>query len=241
MLTDEIIEINYNNCKKMLCGYVKREGIENFIKWLDTTDIKTAPCSTKYHCNYDGGLIEHSLHVFERMFKLMKFDFGDELPYTKETIAFVSLLHDISKVNYYETYYKNVKNNDTGIWEQVKSYQIKNNFNKIVFGTHAENSVFILNKFFDVSYEESVAILNHMGGSNYEEKDVARNVIDTHRISKLAYYLHEADYYATCIVESECTEYDIESYFIIPESESTLESESKDENNETQNDEVKEN
>ena len=40
-----------------------------------------------------------------------------------------------------------------------------------------------------------------MGGANYEEKDVARVEIDCHRVSALAYYLHEADYYSTCRLE----------------------------------------
>jgi 23S rRNA maturation-related 3'-5' exoribonuclease YhaM len=43
--------------------YIKREGIENLISWLKTTDFFTAPSSTIFHCNYSGGLLEHSVNV----------------------------------------------------------------------------------------------------------------------------------------------------------------------------------
>ena len=31
--------------------YIKRDGIEDVLTWLDTTDFYTAPASTKYHGN----------------------------------------------------------------------------------------------------------------------------------------------------------------------------------------------
>lgn len=43
---------------------VNREGKEKFINWLkNETDYFTAPASSKYHCNYKHGLVEHSLNV----------------------------------------------------------------------------------------------------------------------------------------------------------------------------------
>ena len=44
---------------------VNREGIEDFIKFLESTDFFTAPASTRFHGNYEGGLLEHSMKVYE--------------------------------------------------------------------------------------------------------------------------------------------------------------------------------
>ena len=42
--------------------HIKRDGIDNLIHWLDSeTDFFIAPASTRFHGNYDGGLLPHSL------------------------------------------------------------------------------------------------------------------------------------------------------------------------------------
>ena len=43
----------------------KRAGIEDVITFLEKTDFYTAPASTKYHGAYEGGLLEHSMKVYE--------------------------------------------------------------------------------------------------------------------------------------------------------------------------------
>ena len=202
MLTEEQIAQNYATYIKFLKGYIHRDGIDALVDWLNQSDMAYAPASTKYHGAYPGGLVEHCLDVFKRMFTLMKFDYNDDIPYEKESIAIVSLLHDIDKVNKYEYQMRNRKNAN-GEWIQEPFYAIRSTFDKLIFGSHAENSAFILSRFFKLSYEETMAVLCHMGGANYEEKDVVRVEIDAHRISALAYYLHEADYYATCRLEYE--------------------------------------
>ena len=32
----------------------KREGIEDLIKYLESTDFYTAPASSRFHCDYEG-------------------------------------------------------------------------------------------------------------------------------------------------------------------------------------------
>ena len=43
------------------------KGIEDLIAWLDDPhcDFFVAPASTRYHCAYEGGLVDHSLAVFD--------------------------------------------------------------------------------------------------------------------------------------------------------------------------------
>ena len=42
----------------------EREGIEDLIEWLETTDFFEAPASTKGHGSFIGGLLLHSINVY---------------------------------------------------------------------------------------------------------------------------------------------------------------------------------
>ena len=112
----EFIEIYKNN--------IKIEGAEKLLNWLENdSDFFTCPASTKFHNNFEGGLCEHSINVYNRLKQLVVMAFGenywenlknkDGTNRTKEeideTLAIIGLLHDICKVNTYKTDYKNVK------------------------------------------------------------------------------------------------------------------------------------
>ena len=42
-----------------------REGMDKLLEFLEKSDFYTAPASTRYHGNYEGGLLEHSMKVYE--------------------------------------------------------------------------------------------------------------------------------------------------------------------------------
>ena len=69
------------------------EGIDNLLDFLDKTDFYTAPASTRFHNAFEGGLLAHSLNVYDCLKDLTKEKWADD------TIAIVALLHDICKVN----------------------------------------------------------------------------------------------------------------------------------------------
>ena len=48
-----------------LLKQVKREGINELIEFIEKTDFFTAPASTRFHGNYEGGLVGHSMKVYE--------------------------------------------------------------------------------------------------------------------------------------------------------------------------------
>ena len=50
--------------KKLLLS-VNREGMDNLLEFIDATDFYTAPASTRFHGCYEGGLLEHSMKVYE--------------------------------------------------------------------------------------------------------------------------------------------------------------------------------
>ena len=44
-----------------------REGMDKLIKFLEESDFFEAPASTRYHGNWKGGLLEHSMKVYEML------------------------------------------------------------------------------------------------------------------------------------------------------------------------------
>ncbi len=95
---------------------VDREGIDRLLEFLEKTDFFTAPASTRFHNNFEGGLAEHSLNVYKELKGLT----NDEWP--EETIIIIGLLHDICKVNNYKVEMRNKKDQETGTWYQEPYY-----------------------------------------------------------------------------------------------------------------------
>ena len=85
----------------------KREGIENLLNFLEKSDFYTAPASTRFHGNYEGGLLEHSMKVYEIFKEKIK---ASGLSTPEDTVIIAPLLHDICKTNYYKVDYRNAKN-----------------------------------------------------------------------------------------------------------------------------------
>ncbi len=109
------VETVRNEIKNLL-GKVNREGIDRLIEFLDKTDFYTAPASTRFHNNFEGGLAEHSLNVYRELKELTNGEWSEE------TLIIVGLLHDICKVNNYKVEMRNKKNPDTGVWFQEPYY-----------------------------------------------------------------------------------------------------------------------
>ena len=180
--------------------YIKREGAQELLTWLTGTnsDFFTAPASTRYHSAYEGGLLEHSINVYECLRDYLarnkvRDEFG--LSYSNETIAIVSLLHDLCKVNVYRVSTRNVKDPVTGQWKPMPYYEFDDN---LPYG-HGEKSVYVISGFMRLTREEAFAIRYHMGFSN---EDDARNVGKAFELFPLALALSIADTEATYFVEA---------------------------------------
>ena len=166
-----------------------RLGIEDLISFLEKTDFFTAPASTRFHGSFEGGLVEHSLKVYEILdYKAKNNVLKLEIP--DDTIKIVSLLHDICKLNFYKVDYRNAKN-AKGEWEKVPYYTIEDT---IPYG-HGEKSVMMLTEYIKLTSEEKYAIRWHMGFS--EPKEVYGTLGQAFKKYPLALLLHEADMEAT--------------------------------------------
>ena len=177
-----------------------REGASELLAYLTgaNSDFFTAPASTRYHLACEGGLVDHSIHVYECLKDYLdrnkvKNEFG--LSYSDETIAIVSLLHDLCKVNVYKVSTRNVKDSVTGQWKQVPYYEFDDN---LPYG-HGEKSVYVISGFMRLTREEAFAIRYHMGFSN---EDDARNVGRAFELFPLALALSIADTEATYFIEA---------------------------------------
>lgn len=202
MLSNEQIEANYEEFITLLRTNVTRdsEGLEKLISYLNAKDTKTAPSSTKYHGSYAGGLVRHCLNVYKKLTDLIDLNYGAS-PYSAETITIVALLHDISKVDFYEIQERNTKD-ENGNWIKVPYYQVKDIKHRLIYGSHGANSVFKVRAFIGLSYEEELAILHHMGGFDYTEGVVSpQNISEIFTKSPLALLLHQADQQAAFMMD----------------------------------------
>ena len=156
----------------------KREGIEKLIDFLEKTDFFTAPASTRFHMSCEGGLLQHSLNVYDCLVNLgtttgdvQEFQAAgmrlDSIP--QESIIIVALLHDLCKVNFYATEMRWRKDANQK-WEQYPVYTVND---RNPYG-HGEKSVMMASEFIHLTMEERYAIRWHMGMSE-------ANIIQTYR------------------------------------------------------------
>ena len=168
---------------------ITREGADKLLDFLlNGSDFFTAPASTRYHGAYEGGLVEHSLNVYDCLVDMMerlKERYGIEYP--EESIAIAGLLHDICKVNFYKTSYRNVKD-ETGRWQSVPYYTIEDT---LPYG-HGEKSAYIVSAYIRLTRDEAFAIRYHMGFSGTEDPGNVGRALEMFPLA-----------YATCCADME--------------------------------------
>lgn len=172
-----------------LCRVIKRDGIQNLLKWLEANDFYTAPASTRFHGAYAGGLLQHSLNVYDELSRLLAV--YPEIECSEESAVICSLFHDFCKINCYTTEKRNRKN-ESGQWESYDAYKWDERF---CFGGHGSKSVFLVQHFISLTPEEATAINCHMGAFDNDKVGSAFEQIP------LAWLVHVADEAATYILE----------------------------------------
>lgn len=187
---EKFIEIYKNN--------IKREGADKLLEYLlsPASDFFTAPASARFHGSYKGGLLDHSLNVYECLCDYLSRQRVKEvynMNYPEESVAIVALLHDLCKINTYKESFRNVKD-DSGTWQKVPSYTFDDN---LPYG-HGEKSVYIITGYMKLTREEAFAIRYHMGFSDTEDK---YSVGKAFEMFPLGFALSAADSEATYFIE----------------------------------------
>ena len=166
-----------------------REGIEEVIQFLEKSDFYKAPASTRFHGSFEGGLLEHSMKVYEILKHKVKNSVLD-LNVSDDTLIIIALLHDICKVNFYKVDYRNAKN-ERGEGEKVPYYTVDDT---IPYG-HGEKSVMMITEYMKLTVEEKYCIRWHMGFT--EPKEQYGTIGLAYTKYPLALLMFEADLEAT--------------------------------------------
>ena len=168
---------------------VDRDGINDLLDFLEKSDFYKAPASTRFHGDYEGGLVEHSLKVYELLVEKVK-NSPVSIDVKEESLIIIALLHDICKANYYKVDYRNAKN-EFGEWEKVPYYTVDDT---IPYG-HGEKSVMMITEYIKLTVEEKYCIRWHMGYT--EPKELYNTIGEAYKKYPLALLVHEADLEAT--------------------------------------------
>ncbi len=173
---------------------IKREGADKLLEFLESpaSDFFVAPASARFHSSYEGGLVDHSLNVYDCLVGYLESRHAKEdlgMQYSEESVAIVSLLHDLCKMNVYKKGFRTVKD-EKGVWQRVDTFEYDD---PMPYG-HGEKSVYMISPFIRLTREEAFAIRYHMGYSSTEDE---RNVSAAFEMFPLAFALSVADSEAT--------------------------------------------
>ena len=208
------------NVKKFeeLLSQVDREGMPQLLEYIrDKSDFYTAPASTRFHLSTEGGLLQHSLNVYDCLqAKKESGTWGRILEEAgADALIICPLLHDLCKTHFYKIDFKNqktydpekvkaaerwqVKKDNAGafIWESVPCYTVDD---RVPYG-HGEKSVMMIEQFMRLTGPERFAIRWHMGFS--EPKELHLQLTQAMSKYPLILALHEADQEASTLLEGE--------------------------------------
>ena len=154
------------------------KGLFIMTDFLKINGFFTAPASTKYHGNYEGGLFDHSL---ETMSQLVDLSLRNRLTWTRDESPYiVGMFHDLCKIDAYKVDPENPEK-----WIHNEEILIKG---------HGDKSVMILSTLMQLTEEEVLCIRYHMGAFtdksewNYYTRAIEKypNVLWTHHADMLA-------------------------------------------------------
>jgi hypothetical protein len=182
----------------------ERERVDKVIDYLtNKSDYFTAPASTAFHGNYPGGLAEHSLNVYNVAMKVkaamveIKPELASRL--SDESIAIVTLLHDLCKTNIYKVEKKNRKVN--GVWVETDAYGV--DYSKFPLGHGEKSVIMLLSLGFPLTKDEMLAIRWHMTAWElpFQSAEAKANLNEARNQCPLLAVLQSADGLASALLE----------------------------------------
>lgn len=176
--------------KNIFNEYIQRPGAKELLAWMEQNRFFEVPASKRHHGAKPGGLVEHSVNVFNRLLWLnTEEEKRRQCPqYDLETVAVSGLLHDLCKIDAYE---------DVG--ESQRIYRLTGSFPS----GHGEKSVILILQFMRLTQDEILAIRWHMGQYDFYARGGGYDLDNAFRRCKLAVMLHLADMMAAHFDEME--------------------------------------
>lgn len=164
------------------------------LDWLISHGFFTAPASTKYHGNYEGGLFDHSLYVARHLVGLTE---SCGLKWQMERSPYiVGMFHDLCKIDQYRLIEEELVLETPSPSGEIKgSFSVRYEYNPhTLLKGHGEKSVMLLSQFYRLTEEEIACIRYHMGAFTLKEEwndytgaiHTYPNVLWTHHADMLA-------------------------------------------------------
>lgn len=181
-----------------------REGIENVVVELGKLGFFEAPASTKFHLNYPGGLLEHSLNVCKVALQVrdtmvaMQPELEVKLP--RESVILASLLHDVCKSDIYKPSVS-YKKTPEGKWDKIPGFEV--DYSNLPLG-HGEKSVIMLQMWgLQLTVDEILSIRWHMTAWDlaFQSTEQKANLNAARASAPLCIVIQSADGLATHLLE----------------------------------------
>lgn len=173
---------------------IHRDGLDKLLDRLQESDFFIAPCSSKYHLNFRGGLCQHSLNVYQMLLELCSM-LNVKVSQNLETLTIVALFHDYCKADFYKSEMKSMKEGNQWITKSVFVID-----DQLPLG-HGEKSLYLISRCIDLTSEEACAIRWHMGAYDNAMKGGEQAFNSACERFELVTLLHTAD-----LLSSRCLE-----------------------------------
>ena len=182
-----------------------RRGVEKVLAELYGLGFFDAPASTRFHGSEKGGLLLHSLKVYDEALLIREVQIrlcpgcAERLPL--DSVAIAALLHDVCKAEVYKETERFRKDMD-GRWEKYNVYMA--DYSAFPLG-HGEKSVIQLLRWgLEMTDDEIMAIRWHMSGFDlaFQSPEARGNYGMASERSPLVAVVKAADGLASHILEA---------------------------------------
>ena len=199
-----------DNKKRDFCQRLRttnRKGVEKIITFLEGSGFFTAPASTRFHLSYEGGLVEHSINVYDVAMDIRdamvkkNANLEEQLPVDSVVIA--SLLHDTCKADIYRPVSRKWTKmaNVFGYGGKIPPYYV--DYGRHPFGHGEKSVILLLQNGLEMTEDEMLAIRWHMGAWNlpFQSSEMLGNINKAKSICPLVTLIYSADELASQIME----------------------------------------
>lgn len=183
----------------------RRKGIDSVLAHLERFGFFEAPASTRFHGSKRGGLLQHSLNVYDEAMLIRDMQIrlrpGIEPHLAADSVTIAALLHDVCKAEVY-TEVEKFRKDAYGKWEKYNTYGV--DYSAFPLG-HGEKSVIQLLRWgLEMTDDEIMAIRWHMSGFDlaFQSPESRSNYGAATEVCPLLEVLKAADGLASHILEA---------------------------------------